>query len=126
MATGYGGDRFYAAVVRRWSKAGVGTNAGVSVTQTTLGADKIASAASIQCSGDAAALVTVESPAGTILYKKRFAAAFNMTETFPPGTIKALSATGTDVPGQDILVKISASTSNCEANIQGFDAFPGL
>lgn len=125
MASGYGGDRFYGSVVRRWAKAGVGTNAGVTVTQTALAADKIASAASVQCSGDAAALVTVESPAGTVIYKKRYAAAFNMSETFPPGTIKALSATGTDVPGQDILVKISASTANCEANIQGFDSLPG-
>jgi hypothetical protein len=65
----------------------------------------------IQASGDAACLVTIESPAGTILYKKRFAAAFTLSERFDVGDLMGAS-------GGDLLVKISASTSNCEANIQ--------
>jgi hypothetical protein len=67
----------------------------------------------IQCSGDAAALVTIESPASTILYRKRFTAAFTLTEGF------ATPLKGAD--SNNVLVKISASTANCEANIQGYD-----
>jgi hypothetical protein len=66
----------------------------------------------IQASGDAAALVTIESPALTILWKKRFAAAFVMSERFESGDILGAS-------GAAMIVKVSASTSNSEANIQG-------
>jgi hypothetical protein len=68
----------------------------------------------IQCSGDAAAVVTIESPAGTKLYQKRFASAFTLSDAWPLGNMKGAS-------NQDVLVKISASTSNCEANLQGID-----
>ena len=95
----------------RFQGSGVGTNAGVTVTQTAADAGKLYVVYGIQCSGDAAALVTVESPANTILYKKRFAAAFNMSEQFDAGLYGAL--------GSAILVKISASTANSEANFQG-------
>lgn len=71
-------------------------------------------ATAIQASGDAAALVTVESPSGTVLYRKRFAAAFNMADYFTSSPLVGAAS-------QDILVKISASTANCEANIQGYD-----
>lgn len=102
-----------AAVKSRFSATGVGTNAGVTVTQTAPTAtNDYYSVTGIQCSGDAAAIVTVESPASTILYRKRFAAAFNMSESFPIGAIKGAAAGA-------VLVKISASTSNCEANMQG-------
>jgi hypothetical protein len=67
----------------------------------------------IQCSGDATAVVTVEIPASTVLYRKRFTAAFNVSETFAPGTIQ-----GPD--NAAMLVKISASSSNCEANLDGY------
>lgn len=63
-------------------------------------------------SGDAACLVTIESPANTVLWRKRFTAAFNDSEAFEPGEI-------TGANGAALLVKISASTSNCEANIEG-------
>jgi hypothetical protein len=91
---------------------GVGTTAGVTVTQAapTDVTDKYV-LYGIQCSGDAAALVTVESPASTVLYRKRFAAAFNMSESFPAGLYGA--------EGAAILTKISASTANCEASQQG-------
>lgn len=96
----------------QFTASGVGTNAGVTVTVTTTsGADTVVTG--IQCSGDAAALVTIESPASTVLWRKRFAAAFTMSESFPPGAVKAAA-------GQSVLVKISASTSNCEANMQGY------
>lgn len=93
-----------------WSGTGVGTNAGVSVEQAA-GTSKTHHVHGIQCSGDAAAIVTVESPASTILYRKRFAAAFNMSERFDVPLRGAAAAA--------VLVKVSASTTNSEANIQG-------
>ena len=95
-----------------FSGTGVGTTAGVTVTQNapSEAMDKYVVYA-IQCSGDAAAVVTVESPANTILYRKRFAAAFTLSEVFNGGLFAA--------EGQAVLVKVSASTANSEANIQG-------
>jgi len=106
------GDYLLGKIKSRFQGTGVGTNAGVTVTQAAGGAAERYSATGIQCSGDAAALVTIESPASTVLYRKRFAAAFNMSEQFPVGAMQGAA-------GQAILVKISASTSNCEAQIQG-------
>lgn len=98
----------------RFKGTGVGTNAGVTVTQAApSNGNDCYCVTGIQCSGDAAAVVTIESPAATILYRKRFAAAFNMSETFEAGVMKGAA-------GQAILVKVSASTANSEANIQGF------
>jgi hypothetical protein len=57
--------------------------------------------------------VTIESPASTVVWRKRFTGAFNMSETFAPGTI-----VGPD--NQAMLVKISASTTNSEANLDGY------
>lgn len=96
-----------------WSATGVGTNAGVTVTHTIGTGATICEVVGIQASGDAAALVTIESPAGTVIYRKRFAAAFTLSEGFGTPKKGALS--------QNVLVKISASTSNCEANIDGYD-----
>jgi len=67
----------------------------------------------IQTSSDAACLVTIESPASTVLWQKRYSAAHAASEAFPPGVISA-------AVGQAVLVKTSASTSNTEANIQAF------
>ena len=107
------GDYFLGKIKSRWSADGVGTSAGVTVAQAAPGAGKHLTCTGIQCSGDAAALVTIESPAATVLYSKRFAAAFTMSEQFAPGVISG--------PDNALLqVKISASTSNCEANIQGY------
>lgn len=93
------------------SGSGVGTNAGVTVTLAAV-AGQAYSARSIQVSGDAAAVVTIESPSGTVLWKLRFAAAFNYTS---PEWVND-EIRGAD--GAAMLLKISASTSNCEANIQ--------
>jgi len=98
-----------------WAEDGVGTNAGVTVAHAAE-TGYIHGVSGIQCSGDAAAVVTIESPAATVLYTKRFAAAFNFSEHF---TQLLRGATGSLVQ-----VKISASTANCEANIQG-QTFPG-
>lgn len=95
---------------------GVGTNAGVTVTLTGL-AGQVFSVRGIQVSGDAAAIVTVESPASTVLYRRRIAAAGSLAETWDIGQLKGAS-------GADVLVKISASTANCEASIQA-DKLPG-
>ena len=96
-----------------FNASGVGTNAGVTVTQAAASdALKKALVTAIQCSGDAACLVTVESPAATVIWRKRFAAAFTHSEVFDTPLLGAI--------GQAILVKISASTANCEANMQGY------
>lgn len=105
------GDYFFHKIIDRWTGTGVGTNAGVTVTKAAAQGKRY-SVTGVQCSGDAAAVVTVESPAGTVVFRKRFAAAFVMSETFAPGTKLGLHNT-------DVLVKISASTTNCEANIDG-------
>jgi hypothetical protein len=68
----------------------------------------------IQVSGDAAALVTIESPSGTVLWQKRYAAAFQDNVMFNDDSAIVAAV------GADVLVKISASTSHSEANIQGF------
>lgn len=96
-----------------WNATGVGVAAGVTVTHALQTGAQNSVVESIEVSGDVAALVTIESPASTVLYRKRFAAAFAVTETFPNGLKGAA--------GQSVLVKISASTANCEANIQGYD-----
>jgi hypothetical protein len=94
-----------------WEDTGVGTNAGVTVAHPAA-QGKQHWVTQIDFSGDAAALVTVESPAGTVLWRKRFAAAFASGEKFT-----------TPIQGADsqlVQVKISGSTANCEANIGGF------
>lgn len=101
--------------LKDWSNKGTGTNAGVSVTQTDPGDGRRHVVTMISGSGDAAALVTVESPANTILWRKRFAAAFTFSEVFPPGALKGAAS-------EAVVLKISASTSNCEANISGYEA----
>lgn len=100
-------------VKERWSATGADTNGGgITVSKTAPSRDTdIYRVFGIQCSGDAAALVTIESPASTVIYRKRFAAAFNMSETFPNGLEAAR--------GQAVQVVISAGTTNTEANIQG-------
>lgn len=109
-----GGDYFLGKIKSRTGATNIGTNAGVSATIAAPGvAGKHHVCTGIQCSGDAACIVTIESPASTVLWRKRFAAAFTVSETFAPGTIS-----GAD--NAALLVKISASTSNCEANIQGY------
>ncbi len=105
------GDYYFGKVRSRSSGTGVGTTAGVTVTLTAPTGNLAHNATGIQCSGDAAALVTVESPSGTVLYRKRFTAAFNMSESWPLGVMKGAL-------GAAMLVKISASTANCEANVQ--------
>lgn len=95
-----------------FSASAVGTNAGVTATQAASGA-KMYECTGIQVSGDAAALVTIESPAATVLWRKRYAAAFQ--DNVPFGLAPIAGAVGAA-----ILVKISASTSNSEANIQGY------
>ena len=106
-------DSFYSKISSRVSGAGVGTTAGATVTLAAPTGAKGYTCAGIQCSGDAAALVTIESPSATVLWRKRFAGAFTMSERFELGNIKGAAAAA-------MLVKISASTANCEANIQAF------
>jgi hypothetical protein len=95
----------------------VGTNAGVSATLSKVTGSRTI-VTHISGSGDAAALVTLESPSGTKLWQKRFAAAFTFSENFHYGEYEAAA-------GQDILVKVSTSASNSEANIAGVTASNG-
>lgn len=94
-----------------WQEDSVGTTAGVTLSHAA-SAGNIHKVSAIQCSSDTAAAVTVESPAGTVLYTKRFAGAFTLSETFP------IPLSGAD--GALVQVKISLSTTNCEANMQGY------
>lgn len=109
------GPAFEATIEENWSVTAADTDGGgVTATKAAPTATTdVYVVAGIQCSGDAAAIVTVESPASTILYRKRFAAAFNMSEDFTPGTLEAAA-------GQAVLVKVSAGTTNTEANMQGW------
>jgi hypothetical protein len=107
------GDYYFGKIRDRFSETGVGTTAGVTVTKTAATGFRF-DVTGIQCSGDAAAIVTIESPASTVIWRKRFAGAFNNGDaSFPPGSLKGAA-------DQAVLVKVSASTANCEANIQGF------
>jgi len=106
-----GGDPLLGWIIHRLAATAVGTGAGATAT---IAADPglVICCTGIQVSGDAAALVTIQSPSGTTLWRLRFPAAFTWSQTFPPGLICSnLSAA--------LLVNISASTANCEANIQG-------
>lgn len=96
----------------------MGTSSGVTVTHLAnqLGTHVVTG---IQVSGDAACIVTIESPASTVLWRSRQTGAFDRSFSFPLGTMF-----GAD--GGAVLVKISASTSNCEANIQGVTVDVGL
>jgi hypothetical protein len=111
MPSGYDNKVLY-----KKSGSAVGTNAGVTVTLTGV-AKQAWTPLGIQVSGDAAALITIESPAGTVLYRKRKAAAFDFSDRFDAGDLIGAS-------GADLLVKISASTANCEAQIEAA-AIPG-
>lgn len=89
----------------------VGTSAGASATLTAVTGTKTV-VTHVSGSSDLAALVTVESPSGTVLWQKRFGAAFSFSESFKYGEYEAAA-------GADVLVKVSASTTNSEANIAG-------
>ena len=109
------GDYYLAKISGRFNASAADTNGGgVTATQAApSAADDRYDVTGIQCSGDAAALVTIESPASTVIWRKRFAAAFTVSEQFAPGTVQGAA-------GQAVLVKIDAATTNSEANIQGF------
>ena len=104
------GDSMLAKLGPRAVATNTGTNAGVSATQAAPGVNKALMCLAIQVSGDAAALVTIESPASTVLWRQRFAGAFALAEEFAPGAIVGAANAA-------MLVKVSASTSNSEANI---------
>lgn len=88
---------------------GAGTNAGVAVEQAAE-TGKIHVATHISGSGDVAAVVTLESPNGTIVWRRRHTAAFVFGEE-----VYVRGATG-----QALRLEISASTAACEANLSGY------
>lgn len=97
-----------------FAQTAVGTNAGVSATQAAIDTH-VFMVTGIDVSGDAAALVTIESPASTVLWQQRFASAFVLNKIWDHPVIKG-------APGAAILVKVSASTTHSEANIYGIVA----
>lgn len=106
-------DYYFDKAYGRDAASNAVTGGGAVSATMSIGSDSDAlfSPVGIQCSGDAGALVTIESPAGTVKWRKRFAAAFSFSEGFLLGAIKGTK-------GQDMLVKVSGSTTNAEANIQ--------
>jgi hypothetical protein len=108
------GDPFFGKVRKRWQEDAADTDGGgVTATHAAV-ADRRHVATHISGSGDAAALVTLESPASTILWRKRFAGAFTFSETLPLG-----SYVGDE--NAAMLLKISAATANSEANLAGYE-----
>ncbi len=106
------GDSYFGKVRNRASSSSVGTNAAFSATiAAPTDTARRYFVTGIQVSGDVAALITIESPASTVIWRKRAGAAYSFSESFPPGTIMG-------AVGAAVLVKISASTANSEANIQ--------
>lgn len=97
---------------KKINNAAVGTNSGVTATIAAGTSASKNVVTHISGSGDAAAIVTLEVPTGTVKWRKRFAAAFTFSENFAFGEYEG-------VDGDAVSVKISASTSNCEANIAG-------
>lgn len=98
----------------KFAVTAAGTNAGVTAKQSAVDAKTINIPTHVSVSGDAAALVTIESPASTVIWQKRYAAAFADEIKFEFGELEGVIS-----PDADVLVKISASTSHCEANIAG-------
>lgn len=113
-----GGDPFLQYVVDRWTETGVGTTAGVTVTK--LGSANLTHIVTgVQVSGDLAALVSLQTPSGTTIWRLRYAAAFDRSYSFP-------LATKQGAPGKDVLLLISASTAACEANLDGISIETGV
>ena len=93
------------------SVTGVGTNSGVTVTLAASG-NKTHAATGLAVSGDLACIVTIESPTGTVKWRKRFTAAFHDAPDI--GATPILGAAGSEM-----ILKISASTAACEATLIG-------
>lgn len=112
------GDYIFEKILGRFGVSSADTDGGgVTTVQAAPSGPNAAnekySVTGIQVSGDATALVTIESPAGTVIWRKRYAAAFAVSEAFAPGTVNGAAAAL-------VQVKISAGTTNTEANMQGF------
>lgn len=105
------GDHFYGKVRSRTAATSVSGAGGVTVTIAAPTAPRHYVVSGIQTSSDAACVVTIESPASTVLWWKRYAAAHAASEVFELGTIVGAA-------GAAVLVKTSASTTNTEGNIQ--------
>ena len=75
-----------------WSETAAGTNGGATALHTDSNASNVHIISGIQVSGDAAAVVTVESPAGTVLWQKRYAAAFVDNVVFSERTVRGTAS----------------------------------
>ena len=104
-------DLFELKIKVKTANRAVGTTAGASVTLVNSDPKTLLSPLGIQCSGDAAATIEIQSPAGTLLWRKRFAGAYAFSETFSVGAIRGAG-------GQNLICVISASTANCEVAMQ--------
>lgn len=109
------GDYYYDKARARKSATAADTDGGgVTSTISAPTGNRKLTCTGIQCSGDKAAVVTIESPASTVLWQKRFSGAFTMSESFVPGSIVGAAASA-------LLVKVSDGTANSEANIQALE-----
>lgn len=108
------GDHFYGKVRGRVAASSVSGSGGVTTTiAAPADTKRHYSVSGIQTSADVACLVTIESPASTTIWSKRYAAAHAASEKFELGMVNG-------AVGQAILVKTSAGTTNSEASIQAF------
>jgi hypothetical protein len=106
------------------NETAAGTNSGASATaaadtvtdtgtKTAFSVDRTHIVESISGHGDADAVITIESPAATIIWESKLdVSAEGFSFNFP-----GIEVVG--VPGQAILGKIASSSADCQVNITG-------
>jgi len=98
----------------RWSETGaVASGGGALAVSHAAETNRTHVASSIDISGDAASLIQINSPVGTVLWTVRYSAAFADGFDFADGYL-------TGAVGQLLRVRIASSTSTCEANMSGY------
>ena len=102
-----------AATHKGWSETAAGTDSGASATHAAeTGVTHIAT--SISGHVDADAIITIESPAATVLWQSKIDISVEGTSFAFSGLFVPASSGGV------VLGKIAASSSDCQVNISGF------
>ena len=96
-----------------FNETAAGTGSGATATHA-LSAGKTFFVTSISGHVDADAIITIESPAATVVWESKIDVSVEGTSFNFPG----LNVAGS--PGAAILGKISASTADCQVNISGY------
>jgi len=97
-----------------WSATAAGTDSGASATQAAPVAGHRHVCTHISGHTDADALITIESPASTVIWESKIDISLEGTTfSFPVGGV---------VGAQDgaIVGKVASSTANCQVNISGY------